>query len=235
MQHFAPFAARASRYTERVSEERQDQRLVRGHETRQRILARAVDIASARGLEGLSIGELATELGMSKAGVFAHFGSKEELQLATMNAAREIFVLKNAAKVFSAPPGILRVWTLCQSLLEYLSSDTFSGGCFFAAASTEYDDRPGPVRTRLVEIMREWLSILSSILGEAQRVGDLHEEPPAEQLAFELHALQAGANWSHRLLDDPKAFERARASMLARLEGCATSKGKRLLRGALSG
>ncbi|MDB4974104.1 MAG: transcriptional regulator, TetR family [Myxococcaceae bacterium] len=218
-----------------MTRERQDQRLVRGLETRQRILARAVDSASTIGLEGLSIGDLASELGMSKAGVFAHFGSKEELQLATMNAAREIFVLKNAARVFSAPAGIARVWTLCQSLLDYLSAGTFSGGCFFAAASSEYDDRPGPVRDRLVEIMREWLSILIGIIGEAQGVRDLHEEVEPEQLAFELHALQAGANWASRLLDDKRAIGRARAGMLARLESCATAKGKRALRALLAG
>ncbi|MDB4987120.1 MAG: transcriptional regulator, TetR family [Myxococcaceae bacterium] len=217
-----------------MSHERQDQRLVRGSETRQRILARAVDIASSLGLEGLSIGDLAGELGMSKAGVFAHFGSKEELQLATMNAAREIFVLKNAAKVFTAKAGIPRVWTLCQSLLDYLATDTFRGGCFFAAASSEYDDRPGAVRDRLVEIMREWLSILSSILGEAKTVGDLSADSDPEQLAFELHALQAGANWARKLLGDQHALERARTAMLSRLESSATTKGKRLLRGLLA-
>jgi AcrR family transcriptional regulator len=218
-----------------VNRERQDQRLVRGAETRQRILAHAVDLASTEGLEGLSIGTLASALGMSKAGVFAHFGSKEELQVATLNAAREIFISKNAARVFECEPGLRRVWTLCESLLAYLAQDTFRGGCFFAAASAELDDRPGPVRDRLVEIMREWLGVLTVVLAEAKAVGDLRDETSPEQLAFELHALQAGANWARRLLADPKALERARIGMRERLTSAATTQGKRTLRSLADG
>src|SRR5215470_4701285 len=113
--------------------------------TRQEILAMAADIASAEGLEGLSIGRLAAELKMSKTGIFAHFGSKEELQIATVNHAREIFLKHVAKPALAEPRGLKRLKTMLNSWLNYVEQGVFRGGCFFAAASLEFDSRPGRV------------------------------------------------------------------------------------------
>jgi AcrR family transcriptional regulator len=124
-------------------------RKARGDRTRQAILEAAVDIASAEGLEGLTIGRLASELSMSKSGLFAHFGSKEELQLATVEAARDIFIREVIRPSFTAAKGLTRLWKLCDVWLAYVRGEVFRGGCFFAAAAAEFDGRPGPVRDRL--------------------------------------------------------------------------------------
>src|SRR6266481_3803869 len=118
----------------------------RAARTRAEILKRAVDIASAEGLEGLSIGRLASELQMSKTGVFAHFGSKEQLQLAVVEAAKQIFVQYVVQPAVKQPRGLPRLGAMLESWIGYVESIVFRGGCFFAAASAEFDSRPGPVR-----------------------------------------------------------------------------------------
>ncbi|HEX8188504.1 MAG TPA: helix-turn-helix domain-containing protein, partial [Pyrinomonadaceae bacterium] len=128
-------------------------RRAHGERTRQAILEAAVDIASEEGLEGLTIGRLAAELSMSKSGLFAHFGSKEELQLATVEAARDVFVREVVRPAFGAPRGLARLWQLCDVWLGYVRREVFRGGCFFAAAAAEFDGRPGAVRDRVAAIM----------------------------------------------------------------------------------
>ena len=126
-----------------------DGRRERGRRTRESILRAAVDIASVEGLEGLTIGRLASELSMSKSGLFAHFGSKEELQLATIGAARDTFVAEVVTPALSAPRGLPRLEALLERKLVYLRGEVFRGGCFFEAARVEYDSRPpGSVRDR---------------------------------------------------------------------------------------
>jgi AcrR family transcriptional regulator len=117
--------------------------------TREAILDRAVDLASTQGLEGLTIGRLATDLEMSKSGLFGHFGSKEELQLATIEAASGRFVTEVIQPTLAEPEGAPRLRALARSYLDYLERGVFAGGCFFAAASIEFDDRPGPVGDRI--------------------------------------------------------------------------------------
>jgi AcrR family transcriptional regulator len=135
-------------------------RKAQGDRTRRAILESAVHIASAEGLEGLTIGRLATELSMSKSGLFAHFGSKEELQIATVEAARAIFIHEVIKPAFDAAEGLPRLWKLCDIWLSYVQKGVFRGGCFFAAVAAEFDSRPGPVRDRIAEIMKEWLTAL---------------------------------------------------------------------------
>ena len=118
-------------------------RKAQGERTRQAILEAAVHIASAQGLEGLTIGRLASELSMSKSGLFAHFGSKEELQVATVEAARAIFIREVIKPAFDATEGLVRLYKLCDIWLSYVQSGVFRGGCFFAAAAAEFDSRPG--------------------------------------------------------------------------------------------
>ena len=180
----------------------------KGSETRASILDRAVDLASVEGLEGLTIGRLAAELRMSKSGLFAHFGSKQELQLATVGAAAERFRVAVIEPASEAPDGAQRLRALGERYLEHL--DLYSGGCFWGATSAEYDDRPGPVRDAVAGALDAWLAELER---QARFAGV--EQP--ERFAFELYAVIMGANARYRLSGDRKVFEYARDA-LARLE-----------------
>ncbi len=191
----------------------------RGEQTRQAILLEAVDLASAEGLEGLTIGRLASALGMSKSGLFAHFGSKDELELSTVDAAREIFIDEVLRPGLAARRGLPRLEALCEAWLSYAERLVFRGGCFFAAASAELDSRPGPVRDRVAEVMAEWMQALERAVREAQAAGDLESTQDPAQLAFELHALVMGANSVFQLHGDGTVFERARSGIRWRLAG----------------
>jgi AcrR family transcriptional regulator len=178
--------------------------------TRSAILERAVDLASVEGLEGLTIGRLASELEMSKSGLFAHFGSKEELQLATVEAAAARFYAEAIAPAQSEREGAPRLRAYCESYLDLLERGVFAGGCFWAAAAAEFDDRPGPVRDAVQAGVIAWMGELEC---QAAIAG---VEQPAE-LAFELYSLGLGANACLRLLADERAFNRARSAIVRRL------------------
>ena len=174
--------------------------------TREAILDRAVDLASTQGLEGLTIGRLATDLGMSKSGLFGHFGSKEELQLASVEVASKRFVREVIEPTLAQAEGAPRLRALGASYLDYLERGVFAGGCFFAAASIEFDDRPGPVGDRVRDAVAAWMDYLES---QARAAGA--DDP--KLLAFEFHALAQGANSAFRLFGDPGAFARARKAI----------------------
>ncbi len=180
--------------------------------TRDAILVRAVDLASTEGLEGLTIGRLAGELGMSKSGLFAHFGSKQELQLATVDAATRRFVAEVIEPAQDAPEGAARLRRYCEGYVAHLERGSFPGGCFWAAAAAEFDDRPGPVRDAIRGGVEAWLAELA----QQARVADL---PDPDQVAFELWATGLAANAYRRLLRDDGAFERARRAIADRLDG----------------
>jgi AcrR family transcriptional regulator len=207
-------------------------RKAQGERTRKAILEAAVHIASAQGLEGLTIGRLALELSMSKSGLFAHFGSKEDLQVATVEAARAIFIKEVIRPAFETAQGLTRLWNLCDTWLGYVQSGVFRGGCFFAAAAAEFDGRPGPVRDRIAEIMKEWLTTLRGAIIEAQYAGQLKKDIDPTQLAFEFNSLELGANWAFQLYGDLKAFTRARNAIRERLDRYATAAGAPLLSAA---
>jgi AcrR family transcriptional regulator len=204
-------------------------RKAQGERTRKAILQAAVHIASAEGLEGLTIGRLALELSMSKSGLFAHFGSKEDLQVATVETARAIFINEVIRPAFETTQGLLRLWRLCDIWLAYVQNGVFRGGCFFAAAAAEFDSRPGPVRDRIAEIMKEWLSTLRSAIEEAQKAGQLKTDLDPNQLAFEFNSLELGANWAFQLYGDGSAFIRAREAIRERLSRYATAAGISIL------
>ena len=193
-----------------------DGRRARGDRTRRAILDEAVQIASAEGLEGLSIGRLAEALGVSKSGLFAHFGSKLDLQVDTVRAAREIFV-DEVLGAASAGGGVAEVLSLTDAWLDYMEREVFRGGCFLVAASVEYDSRPGPVRDEVTGIVSEWLMALEAAVADAQEAGHVSRDTDAQQLAFELHSLCLGANWAFQLFRDDAAFERARTAIRRRL------------------
>jgi AcrR family transcriptional regulator len=196
--------------------------LVRGDQTRRAVLRRAVDIASVDGLEGLSIGRLAGELEISKSGLFAHFGSKEELQLATIRAARRIYADAVVEPALAVEPGLGRLWTLSESWLDYSQRRVFPGGCFFAKASHEYGARRGSVHDFLAAVNREWIDLIERTISEAVELGQLTADAP--QLAFELNAFYDSANLASLLRDnDPAVYEQARHSIRTRLEAAARS------------
>lgn len=189
----------------------------RAEKTRSEILKRAVDITSAEGLEGVSIGRLAAELSMSKTGIFAHFGSKEELQLATINMAKNIFVTEVVDPALKSPPGISRLSALLQGWLSYVERSVFRGGCFFAAASAEFDSRPGKVRNRIAELTKAWVVGLEDEVGEAKKLNQLSKKVDPRQLVFELHAYVQEANWAFKLFNDKTSFARARSAIANRI------------------
>ncbi len=198
-------------------------RRAQGEQTRQAILRVAVDLASVHGLDGLSIGRLATELGMSKSGLFAHFGSKEDLQLATIVAAQAIFRDVVLRPTFAAPRGLARVLALCEAWFTYGEQRVFRGGCFFAAATLEFDGRPGVVRDRLAEGMQDWLRLLTRLIQQAQASGELATTVAPEQLAFEIHSLFWGANWMLQLYDQSEALNQAKTAIYQRLAALTTT------------
>lgn len=200
-----------------VEDVKVDGRVERGEQTRRQILRRAAEIASVEGLEGLSIGRLATELEVSKSGVFAHFGSKEELQLATVRAAAAIFVANVVDPALAVPPGPGRLELLLDGWLAYSENRTFPGGCFFYAVQAEFDARHGRVRDAIAGYGRKWNEYVRDTIATVPELGD------ADQLAFELIAFLEMANAQSVLHDDPHAYSRARAAVRARLAQAATA------------
>jgi AcrR family transcriptional regulator len=199
-----------------------DGRLARGERTRAAVLRRAADIASVDGLDGLSLGRLAADLHISKAGVFAHFGSKEDLQLATVRAAVDRFVAEVVAPALDAPDGLDRLCGLCARWLAYARSGVFPGGCFFLSVAAEFDARPGRVRDEVARARRDWLATYEGAVAAAQRLGQLDPGEDPARLAFELDALGMAANLHAQLCDDRGAYDWARTAMIARLRAAAT-------------
>ncbi|MEX2108459.1 MAG: TetR/AcrR family transcriptional regulator [Solirubrobacterales bacterium] len=184
----------------------------KGAETRAAILDRAVDIASAEGLEGLTIGRLATGLEMSKSGLFAHFGSKQELQLATVEAAQQRFRRAVIDPARNAAEGAPRLRAMADAYLVHLDGGAYSGGCFWASTAAEYDDRPGPVRDAIAAALDAWL-------GELERQAGIAGLQEPDRVAFELYAVVMGANSRYRLSGDRRAFGYAHDAIERLLEG----------------
>lgn len=186
--------------------------VAQGRRTRHEILQVAMDLASTNGLDGLTIGGLAQQLGLSKGGLFRHFGSKHELQVATIDAAAERFNAVVITPAQPAAPGLARLRALMDSYLDAIQQPVFPGGCFFAAASAELDSQPGPPRDRLVAVVGAWLGLLTEQAQIAARTGELPTADP-RQLVFRLHAYALEANWAAQLFGDPSAYDRARAAI----------------------
>ncbi|CAN5731457.1 TetR/AcrR family transcriptional regulator [soil metagenome] len=204
-----------------VAEVEPDGRKRKGARSRAAILERAMAIASTEGLEGLSIGRLATDLGASKSGVFAQFGSKEELQLATVDAARGVFIATSVLPALEGPPGIRRLWALARCFADY-AGKVFEGGCFFQAAAAEFDSRPGRVRDAVAAGLADWRRLHVDTIREGQALGEIRPEVDAELLAYELDAYARLANTDSLLHDDAGAFDHARRATLERLRSVTT-------------
>lgn len=201
-----------------VGEARTDGRVERGNATRRLVLGRTMAIASVEGLGGLSIGRIATELGLSKSGVFALFGSKEELQLATIRAARAVFVDQVVRPASEVPPGAGRVRRLCEAHLTYSRGRVFPGGCFFTVVAAEFGSRSGAVRDAVAETRVEWIAYVREVIEEARRVGEFRPDVDVARLAFELMALLDMANAESSLHGDDSGYELAAAAIAARVD-----------------
>lgn len=200
-----------------------DRRRLRGMQTRQAILTHAAQVGSAEGLEAVSLQRLANDLGISKSGLFAHFGSKEELHLATIEAAAQVFTDEVIRPALAEPRGVRRVWALCDSWLSYLERGVFPGGCFFWAVAEEFDSRrPGPVRDSVLEKKAYWSYSIQRAVREAQEAGEIDAGVDPEQLAWELDSLMGGANAGFKTGDGPRAIERGRRAIRERLISAAT-------------
>src|SRR5579884_1081891 len=188
-----------------------------GERSRAAILDRAAQLATVEGIEGLSIGRLAEAVGMSKSGLYAHFGSKEELQLATIETAYDIFRSAVLAPAAAASTGRERLERLTSGYLAYIEGETFAGGCFFASVLSEVDTQPGPVRDRLVAFLGVWLGVLESAIRDAQSEGSLDASEDPAQLTFEIEAAVFLANAQFVVLHSPEPIERARRAIERRL------------------
>jgi AcrR family transcriptional regulator len=181
--------------------------------TRERIIERSMHLASVEGLEGVTIGRLASDLGMSKAGVIGHFGSKETLQLATVEAAEGVFRAKILDPTRDEEPGLTRLLAILDAWVDYVATQTFEGGCFFEAANLEMDGRKGPVRDRIAKDHRGWYRVLEKETARAVENGELAADLDVDQVTFELRAIITGLNQDIQLQGDRKVPERARKAM----------------------
>jgi AcrR family transcriptional regulator len=182
-------------------------------ETRAAVTQAAVECASVEGLEGLTIGGLAGETKMRKSSVFSLFGSKQELQRATLDAAIEQFKEEVWGPAAEEHPGVTRLLALCDSWLDYHRREVMPGGCFLTTATIEYDARPGPLRDSIAQTMEQWLGVLEREVAVAIDVGDLPADTDPADVAFQLNALAAAASYGFQLWRDPEVFARARRSM----------------------
>jgi AcrR family transcriptional regulator len=189
----------------------------KGDETRRAILDQAADVASRVGLQGLTIGSLATQAQLSKSGLFAHFRSKESLQLQVLEHARTRFVDLVLRPALGAPRGEPRVRELFERWLGWCRGDVLEGGCVFAAASAELDDQPGPVRDWLVRDERDLAETVAQVFRTGVVEGHFRADADPDQFAQDLHGILLGYIHVARLLEDPRAEERARRAFEALL------------------
>jgi AcrR family transcriptional regulator len=194
--------------------------MAKGQQTRETILSTASQIASQDGLEGLSIGKLAEHLGMSKSGIFAHFGSKEDLQTATLDHAWTI--MATHLTTTGTAPGLEQLRTTLNGWLAYLEHCPFAGGCVFMAASTEFDGRPGNVRDHLLNLVANAVNGLLEQFSSAQALGQLRPDLPAVQMVFEVHAFLQAANNAYQLSKDASYFGLARHAIDSHLNAWKT-------------
>ncbi|MGI5269245.1 TetR/AcrR family transcriptional regulator [Nonomuraea sp. CA-218870] len=194
-----------------------DGRLLRGRRSREAILGQAVSLASVEGLDGLSLSRLATALGISKSGFFAHWRDKEQLQLDAVDWAVRQWTERIISPALRAPRGVRRLFALHEARLRFYTDRVLPGGCFFLAVQTEFDDRPGPVRERVSQARRDWLTLVQRLAAEAVACGELRPDVDPAQLAYEIEALGELAVAHSRLFREPQAITYSRRAVLQRL------------------
>ena len=195
----------------------------KGQQTKTAILDEAVGLASRIGFNALTIGQLAESTGMSKSGLFAHFKSKEALQLETLHRAQERFNDLVIRPALSAPRGRKRVEELFDRWLDW-ETEALTGGCIFVTATIEFDDQPGPMRDAVVRCQQDWLEFVATVAGTAVGEGDFRTDLDTEQFAFQLQGLMLGYHHAGRLMRDPRAREHTRQALDQLLESAAGSR-----------
>ena len=188
-----------------------------GEKSRERVLESAIRLAAIEGLERLSLSRLAKAAGLSKSGLFGLFGSKEALQFAIIDKAREVFTHEVVMPALAAPEGAPRLRALCEGYLDHIALREWPSGCFFASVAAEVGGRPGPIRDRVAMDQKQWASLLRHSATRAVELGQLRSEESPEQLAFELGAMLTGADIVYLLHRDPEILERVRSALQARL------------------
>lgn len=196
---------------------------VDGAPRREQILNTAARLATVEGLDGLSIGRLAQATGMSKSGLYAHFGSKQELQLATIDTARQIFIKVVVQPALAAPTGVEQLQAACEQFLDHVEREVFPGGCFFSSVAAEVGGRPGALHDRIAREQLDWIALLQAIADEARDRGQLAADTDTAQLVFELNAVVVAANTGFVLHGDPTGLERARHAVHRQLKDAATT------------
>ena len=194
-----------------------------GERSRNAILREAGRLATVEGISGLSISRLAKAVGMSKSGLFAHFGSKEELQVATIEAARAVFNEQVIEPALASPTGLERLRRLAENFLKYVEGGLYPGGCFFASVAAEMAMRPGPVRNGAVQVLDEFYRHVETAVRDAQAEGTIDPSEDAEGLAFELNSYLSLANSQFAVSQQSTPIDRARRALEARITAAATA------------
>ena len=192
-----------------------------GVQSRQTILTAAASLATVHGLHGLSIGELAKHIGLSKSGLYAHFKSKEELELATIDTAAQIFQREVLDAVPEGATGLDRVHALADAFLAHLAQHVFPGGCFFAAVGAQLALRPGSARDRVLQFIADWNALFTGSLKQAQSAGDIAPDAKLNQLAFEITAMLFRANFAWIVSNDRAVLDQARVGIQSILDHAA--------------
>jgi AcrR family transcriptional regulator len=198
-----------------------------GERSRRVILDAAARLATVEGLEGMSIGRLAEHTGMSKSGLYAHFGSKEDLQLATVLRAGEIFGTDIVEPALAVEDPVARLLALGEAFLAHVERRVFPGGCFFASAMAEFDTHPGPVKELITRYIADWFAHLEAAAREAQRVGAIRADEDLTQLAFELDAFLTMGNQAFLMTNSSESIERGLRAYRERVQRALTSEGRR--------
>jgi AcrR family transcriptional regulator len=196
-----------------------------GERSRAAILQEAARLATVDGLDGLSLGRLADAVGMSKSGLFAHFGSKEELQLATVEAASAIFDEQVIEPTAETAAGVPRLRAYIERFLDHVEEGVFPGGCFFVSAVSELDTHPGPVRDGAMAFSQRWLALLAAEVEAGQAAGELDPDASPQQVAFELNAFMVLGNMQFVASADPAALDRVCRAVDTRLAALAPPSG----------
>ncbi len=211
----------------KTSSEGSEPRRSKGQTSRDTILLTAAKLATIKGLNGLSLGTLAAEVGMSKSGLYAHFKDKEELALATIETAAVIFDSEVLQPAMQAKAGTERLKAVANSFLSHLERKVFPGGCFFAAVAAELDTNPGPARDLVAEALDKWLSLLRQCILDGQALGEIDINAEVDQAVFEIEAMLSAANFLFVMTEDPihlKYAQRGVENVLARLAVSTGSK-----------
>jgi len=205
--------------SESVKQDSGGQRRTRadGERTRGTILRAAASLATVDGLEGLSIGHLAAAIGMSKSGLYAHFGSKQELQLATVEEAARIFQEEVVQPALAAPPGLAQLIAVCEAFFDHLQRRTFPGGCFMASAALEMGTRPGPVKELVAAFQSQFAALIRGFAATALEQNELPASEDPDRLAFELNGIILATDTTFVLHDDPAVLDLARQIVHQRL------------------